>query len=201
MLLTFGLPSPSGRVAQLAEHSTLNRQVGGSIPPASTIDLGPSWEVCCGRSPLCRLYLHGSGLVRAKACSIFEIEMSFAALFAACDWLGLQVELVLICVNSWGLEFACLFPGWQIGRSSTLGNEFYPADSIDIVHGKFLRKKGASAMNDPFGTFAGDGSSFPLQSHLSTSLRNRIKGWLPFVLSESGKEKTCSLSSVLPPIE
>ena len=27
----------NGRVAQLAEHSTLNRQVGGSIPPASTI--------------------------------------------------------------------------------------------------------------------------------------------------------------------
>jgi hypothetical protein len=27
---------PSGRVAQLAEHSTLNRQVVGSIPTAST---------------------------------------------------------------------------------------------------------------------------------------------------------------------
>jgi hypothetical protein len=33
---TFGLPTLYGRVAQLAEHSTLNRQVGGSIPPAST---------------------------------------------------------------------------------------------------------------------------------------------------------------------
>jgi hypothetical protein len=30
----------SGRVAQLAEHSTLNRQVGGSIPPASTTSAG-----------------------------------------------------------------------------------------------------------------------------------------------------------------
>ena len=28
-----------GRVAQLAEHSTLNRQVGGSIPPASTMKI------------------------------------------------------------------------------------------------------------------------------------------------------------------
>jgi hypothetical protein len=32
----FRLFHPHGRVAQLAEHSTLNRQVGGSIPPAST---------------------------------------------------------------------------------------------------------------------------------------------------------------------
>jgi hypothetical protein len=124
--------------------------------------------------------------------------MSFAALFAACDWLGLQVELVLICVNSRGLEFACLFPGWKIGRSSSLGNEFYPADSTDIVHGKFLRKKRASAMNDPFGDIAGDGSSFPLQSHLSTSLRNRINGWLPFVLSESGKERRSWMIVLLP---
>jgi hypothetical protein len=29
--------APFGRVAQLAEHSTLNRQVVGSIPTASTI--------------------------------------------------------------------------------------------------------------------------------------------------------------------
>jgi hypothetical protein len=52
-----------GRVAQLAEHSTLNRQVGGSIPPASTMDtalcvvasdLGPS--VYAGFTPdiLCK---------------------------------------------------------------------------------------------------------------------------------------------------
>lgn len=37
---TFPLPgvfAPFGRVAQLAEHSTLNRQVEGSIPSASTI--------------------------------------------------------------------------------------------------------------------------------------------------------------------
>src|ERR1700722_13907586 len=32
----------NGRVAQLAEHSTLNRQVGGSIPPAST--KSASWK-------------------------------------------------------------------------------------------------------------------------------------------------------------
>jgi hypothetical protein len=115
--------------------------------------------------------------------------MSFAALFAACDWLGLQVELVLICVNSWGLEFACLFPGWQIGRSSSLGNEFYPADSTDIVHGKFLRKKRASATNDPFGAFAGDGSSFlPSVPSIDKSAES-YQCWLPFVLSESGKEK------------
>src|ERR1700689_3043087 len=35
-----------GRVAQLAEHSTLNRQVGGSIPPASTKRLH---EFCPGK--------------------------------------------------------------------------------------------------------------------------------------------------------
>ena len=33
--------APFGRVAQLAEHSTLNRQVVGSIPTASTICLVP----------------------------------------------------------------------------------------------------------------------------------------------------------------
>ena len=32
-----GVLTPSGRVAQLAEHSALNRQVEGSIPSASTI--------------------------------------------------------------------------------------------------------------------------------------------------------------------
>jgi hypothetical protein len=32
-----GVFTPSGRVAQLAEHSALNRQVEGSIPSASTI--------------------------------------------------------------------------------------------------------------------------------------------------------------------
>ncbi len=37
-----GLFTPSGRVAQLAEHSALNRQVEGSIPSASTIPRGPS---------------------------------------------------------------------------------------------------------------------------------------------------------------
>lgn len=37
VLLTFSLSNPSGRVAQLAEHSTLNRQVVGSIPTASTM--------------------------------------------------------------------------------------------------------------------------------------------------------------------
>ena len=31
---------PRGRVAQLAEHSALNRQVEGSIPSASTIKSG-----------------------------------------------------------------------------------------------------------------------------------------------------------------
>ena len=37
---------PSGRVAQLAEHSTLNRQVGGSIPPASTTFAPPVHPAC-----------------------------------------------------------------------------------------------------------------------------------------------------------
>jgi hypothetical protein len=37
MLLNIQPSSLDGRVAQLAEHSTLNRQVGGSIPPASTM--------------------------------------------------------------------------------------------------------------------------------------------------------------------
>ncbi len=41
-----------GRVAQLAEHSTLNRQVGGSIPPAST-NLNPSPSSRCRFRVVC----------------------------------------------------------------------------------------------------------------------------------------------------
>jgi hypothetical protein len=37
--------APFGRVAQLAEHSTLNRQVVGSIPTASTITLNQKFRV------------------------------------------------------------------------------------------------------------------------------------------------------------
>src|SRR5277367_1275215 len=40
-----------GRVAQLAEHSTLNRQVGGSIPPASTIHLEMAYAQISVRMP------------------------------------------------------------------------------------------------------------------------------------------------------
>jgi hypothetical protein len=44
--------------------------------------------------------------------STFDIEMSIAAaIFAARYWLGLQVELVLVCVHSWMLEFTGPFPG------------------------------------------------------------------------------------------
>jgi hypothetical protein len=44
--------------------------------------------------------------------STVDIEMSIAAaIFAARYWLGLQVELVLVYVHSWMLEFAGLFPG------------------------------------------------------------------------------------------
>ena len=65
--------------------------------------------------------------------------MGFAAAFvAACDWLGLLVGFILVCANLWVLEFAWLFPGRQIGRLSALWNEFYPADPINIFHGKFL---------------------------------------------------------------
>jgi hypothetical protein len=67
--------------------------------------------------------------------STVDIEMSIAAaIFATRYWLGLQVELVLVCVRSWILGFTGLFPGRWIGRSSTLGNKFYSADSTDIVH-------------------------------------------------------------------
>src|ERR1700744_1745419 len=50
MLLNIRPSSPPGRVAQLAEHSTLNRQVEGSIPSASTIarfarDKSPVWSL------------------------------------------------------------------------------------------------------------------------------------------------------------
>jgi hypothetical protein len=44
MLLNIRPPYSHGRVAQLAEHSTLNRQVGGSIPPASTMILNGSLD-------------------------------------------------------------------------------------------------------------------------------------------------------------
>lgn len=44
--------------------------------------------------------------------STVGIEMSIAAvIFVTRCWLGLQVELVLVCVHSWMLEFAGLFPG------------------------------------------------------------------------------------------
>src|ERR1017187_9385095 len=36
---------PSGRVAQLAEHSALNRQVVGSIPTASTIKINSLQQI------------------------------------------------------------------------------------------------------------------------------------------------------------
>ena len=57
--LTFGLLHLHGRVAQLAEHSTLNRQVGGSIPPASTI-----WNSF--RQGRCRLKGTGSVIKEKK---------------------------------------------------------------------------------------------------------------------------------------
>jgi hypothetical protein len=64
-----------------------------------------------------------------------DIEMSIAAaIFATGYWLGLQVELILVCVHSRMLGFAGFFPGRYIGRSSTLRNKFHSADSTDIVH-------------------------------------------------------------------
>lgn len=42
--------------------------------------------------------------------STVDIEISIAAaIFTARYWLGLQVELVLVFVHSWMLEFAGLF--------------------------------------------------------------------------------------------
>jgi hypothetical protein len=117
--------------------------------------------------------MHRSGLVTAKACSSFEIEVMFAA-----AWPGLLVALVLICLNSWGLEFACLFPGWQSAVRVSSGTN--STRLILLISSMENASVVASVTNErPFGIFAGDGSSFPLQSHLSTNPRNRIKGWLP----------------------
>src|ERR1700733_5690103 len=40
--MRYGLPLPGAQVAQLVEHATENRSVGGSIPPLGTIPYFPA---------------------------------------------------------------------------------------------------------------------------------------------------------------
>ena len=69
---------PHGRVAQLAEHSTLNRQVGGSIPPASTNDFKKAyWVILVSASSDCGGNV--GTLFPAIAESIAEIAERFAS--------------------------------------------------------------------------------------------------------------------------
>src|ERR1700678_668002 len=70
MLLNIQPLCPHGRVAQLAEHSTLNRQVGGSIPPASTNDWFP---LCAPTLPeRGRVFTIPLAVAIAAVCAVFD---------------------------------------------------------------------------------------------------------------------------------
>src|SRR5271163_4835300 len=75
---------PTGRVAQLAEHSTLNRQVEGSIPSASTISKRPTVNqisikgVTSTKQRFCECAQKCARLVKplAAACAPFSLDFA-----------------------------------------------------------------------------------------------------------------------------